>query len=775
MAVKNFSFKVDFITKNSLCMAHVKQNDNAIFNIYLTAQGQALDLTGQQVRLFVRKPDGKLVVQENDIAITDAKGGAIKVTVQNSIFQAVGVAVCEIDVWGTDENNASSGSFLINIDEQLGSNDVVESYVDVNLFRQLTEYIDEANADILKYKTLFEGFVEAGVSLEGLNDIKAYIDNNLADLKAQGDRAVDLIPKVDKASTDAEAKRVEVVNVTATAEAKRVDVVNATNTAEAKRIEVVNATNTANTSKDNLVTATTNGDNKKKELETATANAETKRAEVVAVTNTANTSKTALQTATADANTKKGEVLTATADAEKKRVEVVNATNTANSSKTALDGSIASGNSVKAGLDGSISTGNSLKAGLDASITSGNSTKTALDSATSSANTKKGEVETATSNAEAKRIQVVAVTDSAEAKRKELQEVVDNVGTLNLVSESQMNSALAGKLDKTAHLKDLTSEETVTDADSFESGKMWVSRSKDTMVNCPIEYSTVVNFGAGSNSNGQLAWNYDGDVLHLFFRKRQDTSGTYGKWEQMYHTGHKPTLAELGAMGMKKLDTDGGEYYGMTAPDGDDVPWLRTTKMGIIPYQSGVNSISSLGTDAWRFHEVWADYFKGRRLDLTEYGKTLTVGAGESDCFMVNSKANKYLQLKDDGRLCYNDVNLVLTNQSETLWEGVYYLFGSQSVFPSKPLSKCRGGWVLVWSDYDPTPGASNDYNFAYTYIPKNASKYFNKNTDILIPINEVDKPIVKALYFNDGGFSGNDSNTTNGADDVVLRAVLEY
>lgn len=445
MAVKDFTFKVDFKTKNSLCMAHVKQLDKAIFNIYLTDQGQAMDLTGQQVRLFVRKPDKKLVVQDTDITITDAKGGAIKVDVHNSIFEAVGVGVCEIDVWGTD-GEVASGNFLINIDEQIGSNEAVESHVDVNLFRQLTEYIDEANAEITKYKTLMEGFVSAGVSLQGLVDIKKYIDDNLAGLKAQGDRADTLIPKVQKATADAEAKRVEVVNVTANAETKRSEVVAVTNTAESKKVEVVNATNTANASKIALESATASGDTKKKELETATANAEAKRKEVVSVTATADASKTALQSATASADSKKTEVVNATASAEAKRVEVVNATNTANTTKTALVNATNTANTSKAGLDASIASGNTLKAGLDASIKTAGTTKSGLDSSIASAGTKKSDLDTSIANGETKRLQVVAVTNTAEAKRKELQDMINQVGSASFVTQGAMDTALKAKL-----------------------------------------------------------------------------------------------------------------------------------------------------------------------------------------------------------------------------------------------------------------------------------------------------------------------------------------
>ena len=212
-----------------------------------------------------------------------------------SAFQVKGTVVANIDFRKADQY-FTSANFFFHVDEKIGNDEAVESEVDVPLFWQISDYINFAVEQIEKYKLLFEAFVEAGVSLQGLNDIKAYIDNNLAELKFETDEAVALIPQVKQAIADAEAKRQQVITATNSAESKRVEVVNATNTAEAKRVEVVNATNTANTSKTALVTATTNANTKKTEVETAIKNAEAKRVEVV----------------------------TATTNAENKRVEVVN-------------------------------------------------------------------------------------------------------------------------------------------------------------------------------------------------------------------------------------------------------------------------------------------------------------------------------------------------------------------------------------------------------------------------------------------------------------------
>lgn len=763
MAIKEYTFKVDFITKNSLCMADVNQEDNAIFNIYLTKKGEAVDLNNQQIRIFVRKPDGKLVVQENNIEVVDAKGGAIRVNANNSMFQAVGVAVGQVDLWGADGHNISSSPFLMEVGEHLGGNAVVESYVDVALFRQLTEYIAEANADILKYKTLFESFVKAGVSLEGLNDIKAYIDNNLAELKSETDEAVSLIPRVDKARTDAEAKRVEVVDTTARAESKRVELVNTTNSAEAKRVELVNTTNTANASKTALEGATAKADTKKKEVESATANAEVKRKEVVAVTNTANTSKGQLETATANADKKKAEVVSVTADAEKKRAEVVGTTNTANETKKALDGSIASGQSVKSGLDGSISSGNNLKAGLDSSITSGNATKSALDSATSSANTKKGEVITATNNAESKKVELVAVTNSAEAKRKELQDAINSVGTAGFVRKA--GDTMTGTL-------------TLTKADSllaFQTERGWKFKQG----------------GSGSETSLDLVSDTDGKAFKILepTGKKGVTMWVSSGGTQLnvdghlvYHQGFKPSPAELGALGKTEQASDSAKLQGFGT--------YRGTGGAGIPLvdNNGVMEVGKyidfhIGGDADYNLRLEAQQDMLKVLGSTSVNdswirKYLHIADwyGKNDNAQFWYKAeNQTLYLENVNDFMINNSKVFVEPQKTPLWSGCLHVTGTQNITPSKPLSRCRTGWVLVWSRFDANTGAMQNESFSCTYVPKNAYAEFPLENDHIVTRTAFDPPIIKALRISDSYFTGYESNGSSPKNGVALRYVYEF
>lgn len=67
--------------------------------------------------------------------------------------------------------------------------------------------------------------------------------------------------------------------------------------------------------------------------------------------------------------------------------------------------------------------------------------------------------------------------------------------------------------------------------------------------------------------------------------------------------------ANLGVIGTKNANG----FYGLTRPDGNDSDWIRTTKSGIIPYQSGNagDGHSNLGTSTWYFSEAYIDTIYG--------------------------------------------------------------------------------------------------------------------------------------------------------------------
>lgn len=123
-----------------------------------------------------------------------------------------------------------------------------------------------------------------------------------------------------------------------------------------------------------------------------------------------------------------------------------------------------------------------------------------------------------------------------------------------------------------------------------------------------------------------------------------------------------------------------------------------------------------------------------------------------------------------------------LKNGQDTLWSGFMFLQDGQTVNPTKNLAACRNGWILVWSDFDPSPSNKvNDWDFVFTYIPKRFAQ-LHTGASLLanIPITQTASTIastVKQFAVNDTSVIGNanNSSSTIGANDVVLRYILEW
>lgn len=120
--------------------------------------------------------------------------------------------------------------------------------------------------------------------------------------------------------------------------------------------------------------------------------------------------------------------------------------------------------------------------------------------------------------------------------------------------------------------------------------------------------------------------------------------------------------------------------------------------------------------------------------------------------------------------------------QPPILWMGEYWITDTQTVTPSKPLSQCRNGWVLVWSDYDTANEKASNGDCFTTVIPKwNPShvKWSGQSFIAVIPTNLSDTGTVsfagKRLYVHDTKITGNTVNDVAPSNDVCLRAIYEY
>lgn len=115
------------------------------------------------------------------------------------------------------------------------------------------------------------------------------------------------------------------------------------------------------------------------------------------------------------------------------------------------------------------------------------------------------------------------------------------------------------------------------------------------------------------------------------------------------------------------------------------------------------------------------------------------------------------------------------------LWSGAVFMNGNQTITPSKKLSECRNGWILLWSDYDSVNGGATNGDVFASYVPKRC--YSGENWSghswlVDIPTeasSAAETRCIKKVYMWNDRIVGNVINEVSPRNDVVLRAVYEF
>lgn len=149
------------------------------------------------------------------------------------------------------------------------------------------------------------------------------------------------------------------------------------------------------------------------------------------------------------------------------------------------------------------------------------------------------------------------------------------------------------------------------------------------------------------------------------------------------------------------------------------------------------------------------------------------------------------MAFKADGSVYANYLNggswvgwkVLYETTNGALWTGASFMGETATITPSKKLSECEHGWVLVWCDYADSTSTKNNYEAVTFCIPKlnaNGTKWSGSSFLCFLPIqvdeNGTFKTTCKKIYVKDNeltGFAGN--NTGDDNRDVVLGAIYEY
>lgn len=170
-------------------------------------------------------------------------------------------------------------------------------------------------------------------------------------------------------------------------------------------------------------------------------------------------------------------------------------------------------------------------------------------------------------------------------------------------------------------------------------------------------------------------------------------------------------------------------------------------------------------------------------------GNADTVDGKHADEFAPASHGHSGFASENHSHSDYALVNHTHDIDSTLLWSGNngtggYYMTEGHTVTPSKKLSECRNGWMLLWSRYDTSSGTAKNDGFCTTMIPKIAPTGTNWaghsfSVDVVgtyataTPYS--DTRFMKWLYVWDDKLVGRNQNDEGGRNAVVLRAVYEF
>jgi hypothetical protein len=259
-----------------------------------------------------------------------------------------------------------------------------------------------------------------------------------------------------------------------------------------------------------------------------------------------------------------------------------------------------------------------------------------------------------------------------------------------------------------------------------------------------------------------VQWYIPNNDTVMYMRIR--SNGTWNSWVQLESTAGSQAKANAVQSNLNSHTGSGGSAHAL-ATTGAHGFMSNTDK-------SKLNGIES-GAEA---NEAAFAYMKANGiLSAASAVKDTFEFLGGSGVSLSMDASLDRLQISLDSTVVRNsDFN------DNLLWSGQVYPTADQTVTPTKRLSECRNGWVLIWSDYDVGVG-TNDFHFVHSFIHKSQLNLpLNGGTFVNVPAtndgSEASRTLVKSLIVHDTKLVGYDSNRDfTWANDAVLRRVYEF
>lgn len=248
-------------------------------------------------------------------------------------------------------------------------------------------------------------------------------------------------------------------------------------------------------------------------------------------------------------------------------------------------------------------------------------------------------------------------------------------------------------------------------------------------------------------------------------------NSTFGAWSKVYTSSNPPTAAEVGAISKSLQSTSDIGSTEFTMTSGDLYTKIHSLDLGIhtIYCSTAVKNIPST-RESWRtlVHKTNKD---------SGYSISWILAFGSNGSVYTNYETSPTGMT---GWKCIYDA------APGRLWSGAKLVKANETITPTKKLSECKTGWMLLWSDYDPDTSSGVDGDFVTTFIPKRNhlgatwdGKTFFADIPRFIGSNTQDtsteKRIIKWFNVYDNKITGTAANGYPDRDDVALRAIYEF
>lgn len=168
-----------------------------------------------------------------------------------------------------------------------------------------------------------------------------------------------------------------------------------------------------------------------------------------------------------------------------------------------------------------------------------------------------------------------------------------------------------------------------------------------------------------------------------------------------------------------------------------------------------------------------SDYSEGDSLDFKiSGGNTEWV---QCDGIQIVEGTSPSVYMPEDSTWEIANGNYNVVSRQPTLWTGHAHLRADDRIYPTKPITDCRNGWIFVWSYWSTSDGSTRNSDWQITHIPKQPSLYAGGGHRTGLRAGGGNTDVIKYYYIHHDHVAGHSLSYSGDNQMLVLREILEY